>query len=149
MAKQKFSDDERAAAVVALGLAGGNVARVSRDLGIPQSTLRHWKAGEGVIPPKLVTAKRAAMDERLGEVVDLAIGIERSALAWLGEQPPEVQLKSLDTVNRAMGTAFDKRQIATGEPTARVDHTGLTDDEAIAAARKLRILDGGQPRRSA
>lgn len=47
---KRYTEEEKATALEALNLAGGNVARAARETGIYANTLREWAQGRNVSP---------------------------------------------------------------------------------------------------
>jgi len=47
--RHRYSDEERADALLALEANGGNLSRTARQMGIPRATLRLWAQGN-VVP---------------------------------------------------------------------------------------------------
>ena len=143
--QRKYSDDERAAAMAELSAAGGNVAHVSRSMGIPQNTIRNWRDGKGVIPPEVVAEKK----EQLAALFESEA---RGALEAAKDKRGDASYRDLVT---AAAISADKHQLLTGKATSRVETReadDMTPDEAIDIVRRereLRVVEGGKGKRSA
>lgn len=118
MGKVSYSDNDKAAALLALESNGGNLKRTSRETGIPLTTIRNWRDGNGVTgdvaeisnesKPDLVTR----MLDELNEVLNLL--------------PEKRKDASYNDLVRAAGILTDKVQLLNGGLTARVGITWET-----------------------
>jgi hypothetical protein len=128
------------------------MALAMKDLassGIPRSTLRQWDTNRDR------AASATTRQEKTIEAADVyrsietkASGLIRDALDCLTAAQVAADPRYLTALNTVAGTATDKRQLLTNKPTERVELTTLTTDEAIAAARQLRVLEGGKRKAS-
>jgi transposase-like protein len=129
---RQYSDEEKAAALIALDGNGGNLIRTARDTGIPRTTLRHWLAGEGT--PSSVAeigqGTRAPLAERL----------ERMAHDLVDVVPEKTATAPLREVAIALAIAVDKARLLRELPTERVAHD-FSDEER--EARLARFLERG------
>lgn len=132
--QRKYTDDERAAAMALLESFGGNVAKTARQSGFPENTIRNWRDGKGMVPPEVVANKKD----------DLADLFEREAIGALGMAAAKRESASYRDLVTGAAIAADKIQLLRGEPTERIAHDGLTPDEAVEVARRLRMLPGGK-----
>ncbi|MCC6382829.1 MAG: helix-turn-helix domain-containing protein [Dehalococcoidia bacterium] len=128
--RQQYTDDDRARGFLALTIHDGNVKRVARETGIPESTVRRWKQEwerDGV--PEIVH-EIAAQDA--GEFVDDAVRVRDKALAEIERKIPDAKTSELITV---VGVLDDKITRAKGLATHRteVKHE-LPSPEEITAA---------------
>lgn len=140
MARQeKHTDDERAATLALLASNGGNIAKTARGTGLSESTIRNWRDGVGVAPPELVANKKA----------DLAAMFKAEAEGALGAAKSKRDDANYRDLVTGAAIAADKYQLLSGEATERVEVSSLSDDEAITAARRLRLLEGGKAKRPA
>ena len=62
-----YSDNFKAESLAALEANGGNILRTSREMDIPESTLRSWKNGSGTraLPADLRDQKKTELSEKL------------------------------------------------------------------------------------
>ncbi len=138
MAKH-YTEKERAAALAALEINKGVVARTARELGIPRSTLNEW------VSENRHHKKEAVEEEMPAARADLAERLDRIAHSILDFIPaalPEAQLKELTV---ALGIVVDKKQLLRGQPT-QIHGEHLTDDER--AARVAALFDRARERRA-
>lgn len=155
------TEDQRIAALAALELNGGQIRKTAREVGVPESTLRAWRAQIGTIEDATIPityaeatsaaqaaqAAQAARDvaqtrtygARLGEALDLA-------LATLIERLPTMSGRD---VAIAVGILTDKHlDITQGRKGAQIiaDHRqvhlqlpeGTTIDDVRALRDQLR-----------
>lgn len=116
---KRYTEEEKATALEALNLAGGNVARAARESGIVESTLREWAQGRNVSPDVYadyvakkkgaVSARLSALQERLIEAlfdkkkieaarygeISTAFGIVTDKLRLIDERPTEITFARL------------------------------------------------------
>lgn len=100
MAKRSYSDREKAEALAILDSNGGNLAKTSRESGIPQKTLSHWRDGNGTTPD--VANIR---DEKKADLITLWQGIVEKALSMA---PDKIHEAGFDSLIRAAGIGTDK-----------------------------------------
>lgn len=102
--KRFYTDDEKAAGLLALTTHDGNTRRASRDTGIPEATLRNWKRNwdnQGG-PPAAVSEPAA---EKASDFVAQATTVRDEALAMIRHKLPEAKVGELNAV---VGTLDDK-----------------------------------------
>lgn len=149
MARRRYTDEERATAVVALEAEGypdktGALTAVSRRMGVPGTTLRRWFKSEQNPPPaEMVHEKKidlvAAIKAELAEVV-----------AAFSSTRPDADYRALMT---AFGILTDKLQLLEGKATQRTEvHVTSPTDELrsriAGLAARQRTGDGdSQPLR--
>lgn len=109
--RRKYSDKEKARALAALDLNGGNVSGTSKQLKIPRSTLLLWSRDVAVSSdmPELRQEKKQ----------ELSALFENVARAYLGRAittDAVAETKGKDAVIAA-ATATDKLQLLLGKPT--------------------------------
>lgn len=139
--RRRYSDEERAAALAALAANGGNVGRTARELGIAETTVRHWATGDR-------HPEAAQMGERKKQ--DMATALEGVAWKLLRSLPKKVAKAPLNQAATAMGIAIDKARLLRGEPTQIDEHRGgvtLRIDRLTAAFAGVadRQGEGGAP----
>ena len=123
---RRYSDDQRANALAALAANGGNIKRTSRDLGIPQQTLREWS--KGLCHPAVTELR----DQKKGT---LAQGLEEMAWKLIGVVPEALKDCNIQQLATALGITIDKMQLLRNKPTeitrteGQDDLSTLTDDE--------------------
>lgn len=136
MSRRKYTEAEKAAALAFLDSNGGNVARTSRETGIPRKTIAEWRDGRGV--NGTVAELRHENARSLGELFE---EVARKYLEHALSAPAVQGTSSKDAVTAA-AIAFDKLQLSQGKPTEinRHEHSErATPDRAIdAAATALR-----------
>ncbi len=142
--RRTYTEDERARALALVRAT--SATRVSRDLGIPRTTLRQW-AGEDMSPrpahtdPALVDAKAREIADNLEEVNSIIGQKIREAL-------PGIEIKSAADVRNLLigsGIASEKASFLRGGPTARsvVERVSLIAPDALRSG-SLKVLEGGK-----
>ena len=111
--KNKFTDEEKASAVLMLEVAGypnrkGALAQTERETGIHESTLRTWYNGTHGAPPANIYAKkkddlRDKLQSAANKLVDHLIEIS--------------DMGDTRETATALGIVIDKLQLISGEPT--------------------------------
>ena len=111
--------------MVALGLAlstdeaspKGNIARVSRDTGVPEATIRDWRDEweNNGIPPEV----KALMQHDASGFAEQAERVRDRALQELRKRIPEMTGKDLAV---AIGILTDKSMRSRGLATSKVEH---------------------------
>lgn len=142
MAKRQYSDDEKAAALLALEANGGNATKTARETGIPTNTIRSWRDGVGTPPAvtQIRDEKRPEFSERLKMLAGKLIDVAFDKL----NEPDGVPLNHLMT---GIGIAIEKWQLLEGNATDRTEILDtLSDDER--AARIAALLDKARARRA-
>lgn len=145
MARRHYSDADRAAALAVLVSNGGSLAQTSRATGVPFSTLKGWAAApDRAAPADVRDEKKVSLADILKDVAIASLGLQRDALAYLEAMPQaergKAALDRLGDLNRVSGTAIDKHQLVSGEPTERVETRDTTETER-RAARILKLVD--------
>jgi len=135
MAEQRqYTEADKATALALLAANGGNVFRAAKELGIPESTLRKWKNGEGVN-----AAVAGTCEKKKAELFDL---FEEVSRLYLG------RAKSREAVNKTSGrdaviaaaTALDKMRLIQNKPTT-ISRSELPIDLSKLNAEQLAQLD--------
>lgn len=137
--QRRYSDAEQAEALAALAANGGEIAATSRETGIPEATLRHWRDGDcRPCPPELVARKRESLARGIEK---LARRVLKRNLKAAADADTPLSLRDGAVV---LGICVDKVAQLRGESgggasiTVNVDARSVTltaDD--VAAARKL------------
>lgn len=145
MARRHYSDADRAAALAVLAANGGNLTRAAREIGMPVPTLRSWvDAPDRAAPAELRAQKKADLADVLLDIAMRSLGLMGDGLAHLEALPVaergRAALDRFPDLNRAAGTAIDKRQLVSGEPTQRVETRDTTEVER-RTARILKLVD--------
>jgi len=99
---------------------GGNVAQTARDfehLSLSESTIRNWRNGHGVIPPKLVDEKRDELSDVFERLARKATGVIEGTLDALDGTVDRAMLATLWT---GAGISVDKMRIMREQSTARI-----------------------------
>ena len=134
--RRRYSDQERAEAMLVLAANGGNLSATAIDTGIPYHTLRHWAAGDRH-PEAIQMAKEKMppLADRLEEVVSL--------LAEGMDDPLKIQKAPLNQIAVALGILIDKVHILRGQSAGSasgvfaeiLDPRTPTDRLVVMAAR--------------
>ena len=144
--RNRYTDQFRADAVLFMEAAGypaqkGALERVSKELGVPTSTLHRWFRGKNNPPPaELVIEKR----------IDLIAAIRREITKII----PEFDLTRGEADYKSLMTAFailiDKWAVLDGHATQRIDvdhtHAGQITHSA-GVSRITELLDAARTRR--
>ena len=105
--RRRYSDQERAEAMLVLTANGGNLSATALDTGIPYHTLRHWAAGDR--HPEAIQMAKEKMQplaDRLDEIASL--------LAEGMDDPEKIRKAPLNQIAVALGILIDKVQILRG-----------------------------------
>src|SRR5690606_150963 len=128
--RRRYSDEERAEAVLAVKMNGGNVKHTAVQPGIPEATLRGWSNAERGTrlpqrnpPDAKVHAKK---QEGLSSLLDNAI---RDALGYLPEKWTEATAREIAI---AIGVFIDKKQLLDGEPTELQERRIIVERDGIS-----------------
>lgn len=138
--RQRYTDQFRAAAIVALTTAGypdreGSLIQVSRDLDVPSATLHRWFHSKSNPPPsEIVIYQKRELHEILR---DLAYKIAESI-------PNAMEGANIQQLSTSLGIVIDKMQLLDKQPTERVEHQ-FTDTER--AERIAALFDAARTRR--
>jgi len=129
VARRRYSDDDRATALLALEANGGNVSRTAREMGIPKATLIDW------------TKQPDRTDIRPEKRDDLVVRLRDLQSKLLDEALKRIDGAPLNQLMTSFGIAVDKSQLLEGRPTeihqSSIEHdlARITDDdlEVLAA----------------
>jgi hypothetical protein len=150
----RYSDQERADAMMVLAANGGNLSATAIDTGIPYHTLRHWAAGDRH-PEAIQMAKEKMppLADRLEEIASL--------LAEGMDDPVKIRKAPLNQIAVALGVLIDKVRLLRGQATgsangvvAGILDPGTPTDRLVVMAARLGIRtpqdfgSGGKPDRS-
>lgn len=107
---RKYTDREKAAALAWLDASGQDCLSVSRQLGIPNSTLDEWVNGrkQSADVPKLRKDIKNELSAKLDEMM----------LKLIDVPDANVEKAGLAARYTSFGIAFDKAQLLAGKPTA-------------------------------
>ncbi len=150
----KYSDQDRRKAI-ACYVIHGNIARCSKLLNIPQTTLKYWRKTEWWLASidEIRHEKQDEVDAGISKVIDMSIDSITDRLRYGDEvltSKGERLLKKVSARDSAtiFGIAFDKQRIMRNLPTtisSRVDNTKLLklqqQFEAMAS-KEPKIIDG-------
>lgn len=137
MARQQYSDEDKATALAALDANRGNVKGTAKNLGIPEPTLRSWAKGRGT--------NAAVADLQAHKKKDLADKLEDIAHKLAGAISDKIKDATLQQTATSLGIVVDKMQLLRGQPTNITDDASLTDTER--ASRIAALLDAARTRR--
>ena len=139
MARRRYSDEDKASALAALKANGGMAGRTAKQLGIPLTTLRHWRDGQGI-----------AFDAELGRRKESDAAQEYEDIAELARQRAKAALPDASAYQAAIvaGTFTDKARLLRGEAT-EIHSTLLEGMDQDALGEMLRGLLREQGEREA
>lgn len=121
--QRRYTDAEQADALAALDANAGCIATTSREIGIPEQTLRHWRDGDcRPCPPELVEQRKSARALAYDEFADRALAV---AMDKVGELDAKAAII-------ASAVATDKALLLRGEATSI---TESRDDERVTRLR--------------
>ncbi len=149
--RRQYTDREKAEALALLDINDGNFYRTARELAMPRHTLIRWANGEGINRDVLLLQQQKTLEYggRFGELLEVILD---------SITPEDLEKASLKDKFISAAVAFDKRQLAYGQPTqinesikdnleavlarwiaaaAKRGHT-VTRDEAVAKMIELR-----------
>lgn len=117
--QRRYSDHDKAKALIALDLNGGNVKYTAQQINIPRKTLSQWNNGH--IPDDVASIRH-------NKTKDLADKFEDLAHLYISQ--------AVDTVDKANGTnaitgagiAVDKMRLLRGESTANIAVSTITQN---------------------
>jgi transposase-like protein len=138
VAKGRYTEADKAAALAMLQANGGNVLRTACDLDIPEATLRLWKSQQKGDSPVAVAV--AGKCEPIKD--DLASLFERAVRVYVGHalDPDVVKKTSGKDAIVAAAVAAEKRQLLRGDPTEISDDRSRGSNERAAIV--IAVLDG-------
>lgn len=122
-ARRSYTDRDKAAALAALDINGGNESETARQLGIPRITLHEWAEGR---------VNRDVSEFRREKKAELAEILEELALNLA-----EKMLRSDRASGVDLGIVIDKLLLLRGEPNAISKEVTHTSPER----RRERILE--------
>jgi hypothetical protein len=113
--RRVYSDREKAEALALLDTNDGNFYRTAQQSGIPRSVLQHWAKGGGLSAdvPLLRQQKTLEYGGRFGELLEVILD---------SVSPEDLRKASLKDKFISAAVAFDKRQLAYGQPTQLTEH---------------------------
>lgn len=140
MARRTYTDQDRANVYVAMRVNDGNIARSSRDTGVPEATVRDWRdTWEREGGPSTEVLELAA-----GAATDFVIDATRvrdKALAELERQIDAKEVKPAQLI-AAVGMAEDKIRLAKGLATSRSETVQkLPDPEELRSKLAEYIIE--------
>ncbi len=125
---KRYSDEDKANALLALQANGNNLLKTSKELKMPLNTLAQWHYGNGVHPvvTEICNERRPALVERLDDAAHLL----------LDNLPHKIDGAGLQQLAVAMGIVLDKSQLLKGEPTS-ISRAVMSDEQRIKRIREL------------
>lgn len=117
MAKRTYTDRDRANVYVALRVNSDNIARSSRDTGVPEATIRDWRdmwVRDGGAPQEIIELAAGAATDF---VID-ATRVRDKAIAELERLIDSGEVKPAQLV-ATIGMTEDKIRLAKGLATSR------------------------------
>jgi transposase-like protein len=118
VARKVYTDEQKAAAYVALQVNNNHVRRASKDSGVPESTIRDWNkvwAVDGPEPGLLDVAERI-----VGDFIDEAVEVRDLALQSLKRSIQTGELRD-DKLITVVGVLEDKIRLGKGLATSRTE----------------------------
>ena len=127
--KRRYSDDEKANALVALDLNGSDVKNTATKVEVPRTTLEEWSNGWHVHPDVTIlrNEKKADMADRLEALVNQLI----DAI------PDKIDSASLAQAATAMGISFDKMRLAREQATSIAGKELPSDEQLFGRMRQM------------
>lgn len=103
LTRRRYSDEEKARAVVHLEATGNDFTAVSRQLNVPETTLRHWASGGGINDGvrALVRTVRKPLLEKMHDVVHAIVDI-------IPEKLPEATLPQIAQALHSVSEAISR-----------------------------------------
>lgn len=140
MARRRYTDDERATALAALTANGGNVSKTSKQLGIPEMTLRQWSDGS-----RHPEATQMSEDKK----EPLSDACERIARQLADAMPKKIGKAGLQQTATSFAIMVDKMQLLRGKATSIQKHdlSELSDEELqqrFEEAARIADVDPGR-----
>jgi transposase-like protein len=136
--RNRYSDEDRLAALAALKANAGNIEKTAREVGVKPTTLRQWR--DGTRHPEA-----AQMSEE--KAPEFAARLDRFAADVLRlTTDDDIKAAPLSQRFTALGIAIDKARLLRGESTAnlniRPDLSKLTDDDLDTLDRLAALARG-------
>lgn len=125
---RRYSDAERAHALLALEANGGNVCLTAKEIGIPKDTLYKWD--KGAVHPdvlKLEEELRKPLLERLDRTIGLL----------LASVPTKIDDAPLKHTTDSLQALHHVGQLIRGEPTSIPGKAELTDEQFLDRLRRI------------
>lgn len=120
----RYSTEQQAAALAVLAENGDNAAAASRETGIPETTIKEWRAARTSLPPaNLVAEMKAQRADQWDKLQDA--GIARAL-----EKLPEANARDAAII---AGIAVDKAALLRGESGPAADPETLARLELFRA----------------
>ena len=131
-----YSDNFKAESLAALQANGGNILRTSREMNVPESTLRSWKNGSGTraMAADLRDQKRTELADRL---TDIAWNIVNSI------NDGDISKANLVQKSTAFGILLDKMRLLSNEAT-QISEVRAADGVRERIREKLLALQNGE-----
>lgn len=137
MARRVYSDNEKTLALACLKVYNNNAAQVSRELGIPMTTICRWRKGENVQDYHRQTEQEIE--------ADLAQRMEATIHKLLASIPDKIEEASLYHVSLSVGILTDKMQVLRGEPDHITKSHHTSREERVEAILTFLAGNGTQP----
>jgi hypothetical protein len=107
---RRYTDQDKAAALVYLQSKGWRIAEAARDLGMPKETLQSWAAGRWLSP----CAREKYHEIKQG----LSSRLEDIAYQLIDAIPDSIPDASLKDLGATLSVVIDKMRLLREEPTA-------------------------------
>ena len=141
-ARKRYDDKFRASAVVMLEAQGypdkkGALSKVSKHLGVPESTLHGWARAKHNDPPSELRS------EKRGELTAL---IENEIYNVLNAMPDAIPDASYRDLATGLGILIDKKQLLDGKATEIIDDLRTNEERANQIFGLLGLADDSEDR---
>ena len=119
----KYTDEQKAEALVLLDANNGNMKKTAAMLGIPRATLQTWAKGSTITPEIEAQRqeKRIKLADRLLDIAHLLV----DAI------PEKIKSANLQSSTIALGIVVEKAELLLGEPTARQEISGAHGEPLV------------------
>jgi len=131
-----YSDNFKAESLAALQANGGNILRTSREMDVPESTLRSWKNGSGT---RALTSD--LRDQKRTELADRLTGIALTIVSSISDG--DIEKASLVQKSTAFGILFDKTRLLSNEAT-QINEVRAAEGVRERIREKLLALQNGE-----
>jgi hypothetical protein len=137
--QRSYSDADKAKALIALDLNGGNAKYTAQQLDIPRKTLSAWKDGAHI--------NEDVASIRHNKTKDLADKFEELANLYIGQATLTVDSAKGTTAITGAGIAVDKMRLLRGESTQNIAVNNCVQiaNQAYDLAVKLHAADPNEP----
>lgn len=136
-----YTDEEKAAALEALNLCGGNYAETERAIGVPAETVRLWAKG--------VSVSDAVYADYAAKKAGRATATVRALNARLAEalfDETKIESARYGELVTAFGVTFDKLRLMDSQPTQITESRSDAQLREKAEELLARLVEAGMDR---